>query len=157
MAIWDNFRNAIRTYDDEYQDNESVEEDVRPVRRQALRDDAEYAEPKAKSSVFSRREARSYPDPEPAAKKKMLIAEPTDFGEAVEIADNLKAHRAVFMNLEKADNDTARRLLDFLSGIMYALGGKVKKVSSKIYVLAPADVTLVGDGSLEFESDSLEL
>ena len=155
MAIWDNFRNAIRSYDDEYTEAEP-EEEVRPLRKASSREDTEYAEPKAKAGVFSRRETRYGAESEPA-QKKMLIAEPTDFGEAVEIADNLKAHRAVFLNLEKTDSDTSRRLLDFLSGIMYALGGKVKKVAMKIYILAPADVTLVGDGALEFESDALEL
>ena len=156
MAIWDNFRNAIRTYDDEYNDTEP-EEEVRPVRRQSSRADTEPAETRARGSVFSRRESRGYSEPEAPAKNKMLISEPKEFGEAVEIADNLKVHRTVCINLEKADVDTARRILDFLSGIMYALGGKVKKVSSKTYILVPADVALVGDGALEFESDSLEL
>mgnify|MGYP000102615044 FL=1 len=84
----------------------------------------------------------------------MLIT-PTEFDEAAEIADNLKDRRAVLMNVEKTDNETARRIIDFLSGVVYALGGKIMRISAQAYVLTPTNVDLVGEGMADLESAGL--
>jgi cell division inhibitor SepF len=55
----------------------------------------------------------------------------------------------VVLNLEEADKEVARRLVDFLSGAAYALEGKVKRVSAATYLVTPYNVELEGDQSLE--------
>lgn len=155
MAFLENFKNAMRAYDDEYMENEATVEETSAFEDipEPVMDD--YTEPKPKAGVFSRREAKAAPTYTPAGEKgktRLILMNPTDFGEAAEIADNLKERRAVLMNVEKADSETARRLIDFLSGVVYALGGKIMRISAQAYVLTPTNIDLVGDGVPDLES-----
>lgn len=158
MAIWDNFKNAMRPYDDEYMENEaSAEETAAFEDIPELPVEEEYVEPKPKAGMFSRREAKAAPAPSYTTasskeKTRLILMNPSDFGEAAEIADNLKDRRAVLMNVEQADSETARRLIDFLSGVVYALGGKIMRISAQAYVLTPTNIDLVGDGVPDLES-----
>ena len=88
-------------------------------------------------------------------KMKLHLVNPSEFGEAAEIADSLKSRQAVLMNLEMADDVTARRMIDFLSGVAYALGGKIMRVSGQAYIVTPTNVDLVGDAVSDFESAGL--
>ncbi len=83
---------------------------------------------------------------------QVVLAKPERFEQAAEIADHLRDRRAVLMNLETTAKDTARRLIDFLSGVAYAQGGKIKKVSSNTYIITPSSVNLMGDLMDELES-----
>ena len=162
MAIWDNFKNALRPYDDDdYIENEASEEETaafEDIPEPAPAYGEEYSEPKTKTSVFSKKEHKSAPAPAPAyekARTRLMLMSPSDFDEAAEIADNLKDRRAVLMNVEKTDSETARRLIDFLSGVVYALGGKIMRISAQAYVLTPTNIDLVGDGVPDLESAGL--
>lgn len=155
MAFLENFKNAMRAYDDEYMENEASAEETAAFEDIPEPIEEEYTESKPKASVFSRREAKAAPTYTPAGEKgktRLILMNPTDFGEAAEIADNLKERRAVLMNVEKADSETARRLIDFLSGVVYALGGKIMRISAQAYVLTPTNIDLVGDGVPDLES-----
>jgi len=59
------------------------------------------------------------------------------FGDAKEIADVLKANRPVIVNLQVADRDLQRRMIDFCSGVTYALSGEMEKVADQVFLLAP--------------------
>lgn len=83
---------------------------------------------------------------------QVVLAKPERFEQAAEIADHLRDRRSVLMNLETTAKDTARRLIDFLSGVAYAQGGKIKKVSSNTYIITPSSVNLMGDLMDELES-----
>ena len=63
--------------------------------------------------------------------------------------------RTVVVNMENTDPDTARRLLDFVSGVAYATGGKVKRVAAKTYIATPYSVDLMGDLIDELENSGL--
>ncbi len=65
---------------------------------------------------------------------------PTTFNDAQAIGDRFKAGQAVIVNLQGADRDLRRRLVDFASGLCYALGGKMDRVADQVYLLTPADV-----------------
>lgn len=84
---------------------------------------------------------------------QVVLAKPERFEQAAEIADHLRDRRSVLMNLETTAKDTARRLIDFLSGVAYAQGGKIKKVSSNTYIITPSSVNLMG-GDLMDELES---
>lgn len=86
---------------------------------------------------------------------QMVLAKPDRFESAVEVADHLRDRRAVLMNLETTPKDTARRLIDFLSGVAYAMGGKIKKVSANTYIITPSSVNLMGELMDELESTSI--
>ncbi len=71
---------------------------------------------------------------------KPAVLEPTSFDDAKDIADRFKASQPVVMDLNGLDRDLARRLIDFASGICYALSGHMERVRSGAYLLTPADV-----------------
>lgn len=73
---------------------------------------------------------------------KMIIIEPTSFDDAQQIADHIKAHKPVVLNFENTNTDTARRIIDFISGATYALAGDIKKVGQHIFLCAPNGVNV---------------
>jgi cell division inhibitor SepF len=73
---------------------------------------------------------------------KMLVIEPKSFDECTKLVDNLKSRKPVIINLEKVETDLARKIFDFLSGATYALNGNVQRVTSNIFIFAPANVDI---------------
>ena len=73
---------------------------------------------------------------------KMLVIEPKSFDECTKLVDNLKSRKPVIINLEKVETDLARKMFDFLSGATYALNGNVQRVTSNIFIFAPANVDI---------------
>lgn len=70
---------------------------------------------------------------------------PTSFNEAQAIGDRFKAGQPVIVNLQGVERDLRRRLVDFASGLCYALGGKMDRVADQVYLLIPADVEVSSD------------
>jgi cell division inhibitor SepF len=75
-----------------------------------------------------------------AASSAIHKSEPKRFNEAREVADRFKEGTAVIMNLQGTEDSTARRLVDFASGLVYGLDGKIELVANRVYLLTPADV-----------------
>ena len=86
------------------------------------------------------------------AQPKLLLVHPDRFEQAADIADRIAERNAIVLNLETAPKELTRRMLDFLSGVTYALGGKVKKVSGSTYIITPAGMDFMGDSSDAVES-----
>ena len=82
----------------------------------------------------------------------MLLFSPKSFDEAGELVGYLQQELTVVMTLESLPAETARRLLDFLSGIAYALGGKITPVSAKTYFITPQNVDVLGAQAEQPES-----
>lgn len=76
------------------------------------------------------------------ARGKPNIVNPTSFNDAQHIADRYKAGQIVIVNLQGADRDLARRLIDFCSGVCYGLTGQMEKVAHQVYLLSPRDAEL---------------
>ena len=68
------------------------------------------------------------------------VVAPSRFGDAKEIADCLKSNRPVIVNLQVAERDLQRRMIDFCSGVTYALSGEMEKVADQVFLLAPSNV-----------------
>ncbi|MEK3731114.1 MULTISPECIES: cell division protein SepF [Paenibacillus] len=75
---------------------------------------------------------------------KVVLAEPRSYDEAQEIADHLRSFRTVVVNLQRVRNDQALRIIDFLSGTVYALSGGISKVGSNIFLCTPDTVEIQG-------------
>jgi cell division inhibitor SepF len=86
------------------------------------------------------------------AKLQVVLSKPERFDDASGIADNLNDKRTVVLNLEGTNRDTARRLIDFLSGVAYANGGQIKKVANNTYIITPYNVNVSGDLLDELEN-----
>ncbi len=79
------------------------------------------------------------------AQLKLVVMQPETFEDARDIANHLKSKKPVVMNLESVDREVARRIVDFLSGSVYALDGNIQKVSNGIFLIAPYNVGIMGD------------
>lgn len=84
---------------------------------------------------------------------QVILFNPKTFDEAGELVNHLNQNRSVVMTLEGLPTENARRLLDFLSGITFALQGKITPVSAKTYFVTPQNVDLVGAQAEQPESD----
>ncbi|MEX2101748.1 MAG: cell division protein SepF, partial [Actinomycetota bacterium] len=116
---------------DELPDSQPAE--VRRIQRpQAVRE--------AQAGAASEGVVRTIPSPRSAASGAIHKSEPRRFNEAREVADRFKDGTAVIMNLQSTDDQIARRLVDFASGLVYGLDGKIEMVANRVYLLTPADV-----------------
>lgn len=82
---------------------------------------------------------------------KVVLIEPRAYAEAQEIADHLKNRRAVVVNLQRIQHDQAKRIVDFLSGTVYAIGGDIQQVGTRIFLCTPDNVDV--SGSISVVSD----
>jgi cell division inhibitor SepF len=80
------------------------------------------------------------PRPVSAVATAIHRSEPRRFNEARDVADRFKEGSAVIMNLQSTEDAIARRLVDFASGLVYGLDGKIELVANRVYLLSPADV-----------------
>ncbi len=151
-GIRDKIQRMINPPDDEYEDYYDDEDD--------REDDygSNYDEPH-RSSFSSRFDPRNNKvvNFNEKSQVQMMVFKPVSFGEETrDIADELLKRRTVVLNLEKADKESARRIVDFLSGVAYANNGKLKPIASNIVIVTPFNVDLMGDDVLdELESSGI--
>ncbi len=115
-------------------------------------DDEDYEQ-----DMFDDIPVKSNPEPEIHVKKgkvvnintttqlKVVVVSPDSFEEARDIAEHLKQKKPVVINLESVEKEVARRIIDFLSGAVYATEGNIQKISSGIFLVAPYNVGIMGD------------
>lgn len=77
-----------------------------------------------------------------AAKMKVIIIEPKTFDDAQQVANNLRERKPVVINFEHTDAESAKRIIDFISGTTYALNGEIKKVGHNVFLCAPSNVNV---------------
>ncbi|MFA5882108.1 MAG: cell division protein SepF [Eubacteriales bacterium] len=76
---------------------------------------------------------------------RVVVCEPRIFEDCQLIADNLKNRRPVVINLEEADKELAKRVVDFISGATYALNGSMQKVGNGIFLFVPSNIDIAGE------------
>ena len=76
---------------------------------------------------------------------KVVLAEPRVYAEAQDIAENLKNKRATIVNLQRIDRESGIRIIDFLSGTVYALGGDIQRIGTDIFLCTPENVEVSGE------------
>ncbi|MCI7095910.1 MAG: cell division protein SepF [Clostridiales bacterium] len=184
MSFWDNVKKFAQPYaDDDYDDyNEDDEylddydEPAEPARRAPARrssaasapvqdedDEEDYslgvstgaqsAAPAGTSSGFNGRILNTGSNAGP--KQEVVLFRPASFNDTSKAADHLRNRKAVVLNLENVDKAMSRRVVDFLSGCVYAVDGSVKKIAQSAYLFCPANMDVVGDlESLQAEVES---
>ena len=88
---------------------------------------------------------------------KMILLEPRAYSESQQIADHLKNRNSVVVNLKRVTSDQAKRIIDFLSGCIYAIGGTMQKVGVGIYLCTPKNVNVQGKISDESEKNKADI
>ena len=82
---------------------------------------------------------------------KMILLEPRAYSESQQIADHLKKRNTVVVNMKRVTPDQAKRIVDFLSGTVYAIGGDLQKIGGGIFLCTPKNVNVEGSISEEDE------
>ncbi len=80
----------------------------------------------------------------PAGTGKMILLEPRAFSESQQIADHLKKRNTVVVNMKRVTQEQAKRIIDFLSGTVYAIGGDLQKIGVGIFLCTPKNVNVEG-------------
>lgn len=80
---------------------------------------------------------------------RMVISQPTSFEQSDEICSFIKEKKSVIVNLEYVNKDVARRIVDFISGGVYALDGYIQKVSNSIFLVAPSNYEITNEMARE--------
>ncbi|MFZ9706402.1 MAG: cell division protein SepF [Ilumatobacteraceae bacterium] len=126
-------------YDDEYEE-EAVEEESAPTRRGRARDDSgvtvrgPVGQPPAKTVK-----------PLETASVEPVTLKPTNFGHCKEIGERFKSGQPVIMNMIATDPDEGRRIIDFASGLTFALNGSLERISRGVFRLTPNGVRIPRD------------
>jgi cell division inhibitor SepF len=158
MSFWDNVKKFAQPYaDDEYDDYDDSEdgfEDEPQAAPRMTRKPAEaVAEPapeRAENSSFNGKVLNINSN-----KPSVVLFRPAKFGECTKAADDLRARKAVIVNMEDVDTNTACRVVDFLSGCAYALDGKVRKIATDTYLFCPQSMDVMGDlETIQTEADA---
>lgn len=76
---------------------------------------------------------------------KVVVVQPESFEDSKEIADHLKTKKPIVVNLEKIDQEVAKKIINFLSGAVYALDGNIQKISGAIFLIVPYNMGIMGD------------
>ncbi len=137
MGNWDKLKAVIGIPDDNDMvgDNEDVVETAASdYSNEALpKKEAPRSAPKASAPMTSRGQVN------------MVIIKSTDYSDARTVADHILNNRAVLLNLENCNKEMAQRILDFLSGVVYAQGGDLQRIAHSTYAVTPKNVGLQGE------------
>ena len=158
MGFMDELKRLAHPYEDEDEFTEEIDEQ-----------EPEQEEPRPRRSASRREESSSYYSAPQSERRsgdnvvnintttqlQVVLVKPEKFEDASNIANHLRDKRTVVLNLESANKDVARRLVDFLSGVAYALEGKIKKVAISTYIITPYNVDIIGDLIDELESSGM--
>ena len=123
MGIWDKIKK------NDYEEEEEYEQPVE-----------EPAKTQAPQQNFASRTAG-------ASALELKVVRPETYDAAGKIADHLLNRRTVVLNLEAANKETAKRLIDFLSGVAYSINGNIRRVATNTFVITPSNVGITGEGA----------
>lgn len=90
-----------------------------------------------------------------AAAARVMIIKPTNFEEATDICDDLRNRKIVVVNTTCLESKVAQRMLDFMGGASYALGGELQEVEKGVYILSPSNVEVTNELKTELSSRGL--
>ncbi len=146
MGLFDSIKNIMTIPDEDDFDEDVTEQEEAPE------------EPKKKEPAPAKR-SESQPRVIGGGKAKtvnfnqaqmqVVLVKPDRFEDVTAIADHLNDKKTVVLNLEAANRDVSRRIIDFLSGVAYANNGNIRKVANSTYIIVPTDVDVMGELMLE--------
>jgi cell division inhibitor SepF len=114
-GVWTNFKTFFGQADDEDFEDELLDDEGRPA-------------------IVSLRDAKS------ARRTVVSVYQPKRYDDVTEIADSLRARHHVVVNLVGADRTLQQRVVDFLSGVVYTMDGKMQRLAESIYLFVPSNV-----------------
>lgn len=153
MGLWDKVKNIMSIPEEDEFDEELEETESAPQKSVAAEEPAPrrnditprvHQGGRAKNAGYNAQQ-------KPAV--QVVLVKPERFDDVPAIADHLNEKKTVVLNLEAADRDTSRRIIDFLSGVTYANHGNIRKVANSTFIIVPTDVDVTGELMLEDYED----
>lgn len=142
MGLFNRFSDLFKTeedydegYDNSYEDEVAEEQDAPQQQQQTTipRQTQPVAPGRATSGIGS------------SSALEMKVIKPERFEAVTQIGDHLLARRTVVLNLEDTNKETIRRIIDFCSGVAFAIEGQIKRVANSTYIITPKNVDVSGD------------
>jgi cell division inhibitor SepF len=159
MGIFDKLKELTHPYEDEmeeeYEEDEEIydeEEEEEFEAGPSFREEPPRRREQPRPAPTSQNPADKVVNIHATTQIQVVLVKPKRYENAAEVADHLRDKRTVVLNLEDTDDDAARRLLDFLSGVAYAQEGRIKKVANKTFLVTPFNVQFEGDLLDELEN-----
>ena len=141
MGLFDNLKGYFNAFDEEEIEEEFFEEqEKKEVRRE---------EPKKVDAMPKIIGGRAKTVAFTPSQMQVVLVKPERYEDVTSIADHLNDKKTVVLNLESADRDLSRRIVDFLSGATYANHGNIKKISRATFLIVPSGVDMMGELMLE--------
>ena len=146
MGLIDSIKGYFNAFDEEEESEEEVleqSEDSYDFKNETRREEPKQAESpkfvggKSKTVAFN------------PAQMQVVLVKPERFEDVTSIADHLNDKKTVVLNLETAEREVSRRIVDFLSGATYANHGNIKKISKATFLIVPKGVDMMGELMLD--------
>lgn len=142
MSIWDKIKDIMVIPDDEDFEEETPREVEHTTRERAI-EDIGYTPKKETSARLIKSKAGNYSSGNSGM--QVVLVKPNHFEEVKSIVDYLNDGKTVVLNLEETQTDVQRRIVDFLSGAAYAIGGNMRKVAKCTFMVASRGVDVMGE------------
>lgn len=155
MGLWGKIKNILILPEEEDETLESFEEneEAEDIKSHSY-EETQRVKRESTPKVFQGSKAKtvSY-NPN---QMQVILVKPDRFDDVTSIADHLNDKKSVVLNLEAANREVSRRIIDFLSGVAYANHGNMKKVANSTFIIVPTSVDVMGEVSLEdFEEGNM--
>ena len=164
MSIWDNIKKFAQPYSEEdYDDYEDELEDYEDEQQEeaapAPRRSSPFASTRSSESAFQNAPSHSSGFNGQvlnmgSGKQEVVLFHAKTFDDAAKASDELRKKKAIILNMENVDKALTRRVVDFLSGCVYALDGSVKKIAQSTYLFCPHNMDIVGDLESQVELEA---
>lgn len=166
MSFKDKFKSIIGIDEDEYEMDFEEEEEIeepevlkpipaaKPVLT-AIPNQSNQTNSKGKSTVMTMNKELSKANLD-SNLNKVIIREPNEYSDAQDIADCLKDNYPVFINLQRLEKAQAKRVVDFLSGTIYAIDGDIKRVGTNLFLCTPRTVETEGQVTVQELQQDIE-
>ncbi len=153
MGFLDDVKKVFSPTEDEYEYEEGYEEEEYEEKEEPREKTQRESTPRLFQS--DRKKVVSYQAP---GQMQVVLCKPERYEDVPSVADHLNEKKTVILNLESANRESSRRIIDFLSGVAYAIHGNIKKVANSTYIVTPDDVSLMGELLLDdFENGNIYL
>lgn len=151
---------------------ETTVQNIRPARREVKQETERYERPSRNSENRENKSSLTAYNNKPqtntqprtnvvnfhaSVQMEVVVIQPGTYDEAQVIADHIRSQRPVIVNLEKMDYSIAQRIMDFVSGAVYTLGGNLERVTQNIFIIAPENVDIAGHFQEELKSNGIIL
>jgi len=135
----EDFEDLFETSDDVYATNGQLALDKAPMMMDPVK--------APRASVSMHQSSKVVDHPSAAAASEVLVIEPRQFEESVEIVEHLRTRKSVLLNLHMLDNEQSQRVVDFLSGACHAIDGHQQRIGDGVFLFAPASVVISSESN----------